>query len=86
MWHSDTYTKQVKTVREIAQLTYPHEEFIQWFEGAFHILNRNWSQIDYHRMNKYMLLVRNLLQAGFEVLEKREYKKKVIFLRISKNY
>jgi hypothetical protein len=53
LWHSDTYTKQLALVREIEALPFPEKDFVNWFEGAFFILNRNWDTIDYYRTNKF---------------------------------
>ena len=37
----------------------------QWFEAALYIFNKHWDKVDNFRIDKYLMLVRNLFNSSF---------------------
>ena len=79
--------KQNKLAVEIGQLKIAKFErkdvaetidpVIEWIRCGLVVLKEHWNQIDYHRMNKFMHLVRILIKQGVRHVRENGFKKTV---------
>lgn len=48
---------------------------LEWLQAGFCVIKSHWNQIDYHRMNKFLYLVRVLVLQGLKYLEEKKFKR-----------
>jgi ribosomal RNA-processing protein 1 len=83
-WHSDKSIYQRDTSLKIAQLLVDlkHTEQgwsdrqKQWFEAGLYIFNKHWDKVDNFRIDKFLMLVRNLFSSSFQIFKATNYKAK----------
>lgn len=69
--------KQTKLSREIAALPVPKDLFFEWTKFGLIVLRKHWNELDFFRINKFMFLVRLLLENCFKKIEESGFKKSV---------
>ena len=80
-WHADKslYQRDVslKIAKILPDLSSKTESWDlkqkQWFEACLYIFNKHWDKVDNFRIDKYLMLVRNIFSAVFSVLKKTGY-------------
>lgn len=68
MWHADRPITQQRLAADLASLTFSlaAANVMAWLEAFWRTIAREWKGIDALRMDKFLLLVRRYLAAGFE--------------------
>ncbi|CAD8084384.1 unnamed protein product [Paramecium primaurelia] len=78
MWSSDKYQNQQILATEISQLTrmfYSNfTAFIQFSRAMFHVFLVEWEKIDYWRINKFMLLFREIIEEQIKICKHFNWK------------
>ncbi|CAD8099344.1 unnamed protein product [Paramecium sonneborni] len=78
MWSSDKYQNQQILASEISQLTrmfYSNfTAFIQFSRAMFHVFMIEWEKIDYWRINKFMLLFREIIEEQIKICKHFNWK------------
>ncbi|CAK85815.1 unnamed protein product (macronuclear) [Paramecium tetraurelia] len=78
MWSSDKYQNQQILATEISQLTrmfYSNfTAFIQFSRAMFHVFMLEWEKIDYWRINKFMLLFREIIEEQIKICKHFNWK------------
>ncbi|KAM3141050.1 hypothetical protein pb186bvf_006851 [Paramecium bursaria] len=75
MWSSDKYFNQQQLAQEIAQLVrVVGHQFSSYIKAMIYVLNKEWEKIDYWRINKFMLLVREIIEEIFKYLSSSNWK------------
>ncbi|CAD8165665.1 unnamed protein product [Paramecium octaurelia] len=78
MWSSDKYQNQQILATEISQLTrmfYSNfNAFIQFSKAMFHVFMFEWEKIDYWRINKFMLLFREIIEEQIKICKHFNWK------------
>ncbi|CAD8098734.1 unnamed protein product [Paramecium sonneborni] len=78
MWSSDKYQNQQILASEISQLTrmfYSNfTAFIQFSRAMFHVFMLEWEKIDYWRINKFMLLFREIIEEQIKICKHFNWK------------
>lgn len=80
-WHSDKSVYQRDTSLKIAAILVnlspeerqwsPRQK--QWFESCLYIFNKHWDKVDNFRIDKYLMLVRNIFNAAFQIFKRTDY-------------
>lgn len=84
LWHSDTMIKQAKLSQEMVALVLPDlESFFEWNKLGLIVLRKHWNELDFFRVNKFMYLVRLILQECFKKIEENHFKKSVGSIHLS---
>ncbi|RKF60732.1 Ribosomal RNA-processing protein 1-like protein [Erysiphe neolycopersici] len=80
MWMSDRPLAQQALASSFAQLIFilPLENVIPFLRGFWQTMQREWTNIDVLRMEKFLLLTRRYLAASFEVLKRYEWKEDLV--------
>ncbi|POS87138.1 hypothetical protein EPUL_001500 [Erysiphe pulchra] len=80
MWMSDRPLAQQALASSLAQLVFilPLENVIPFLRGFWQTMQREWTNIDVLRMEKFLLLTRRYLAASFEVLKKYKWKEELV--------
>ncbi|KAK3943254.1 nucleolar protein,Nop52-domain-containing protein [Diplogelasinospora grovesii] len=67
LWMCDRAIPQQTLCAELADLIYvlPREAVVSWLRGFWATMSREWTGIDVLRMEKFLLLVRRVVGAGF---------------------
>ncbi|KAL4504025.1 hypothetical protein ABPG72_022655 [Tetrahymena utriculariae] len=78
MWASDKVPVQQALADELANLIFSvnkqkFEAIKMWFQACFNIMNKEWTKIDYWRVNKFSSLMRKVLTAFMRYLRKKGY-------------
>ncbi|KAL4473714.1 hypothetical protein ABPG74_022578 [Tetrahymena malaccensis] len=78
MWASDKVPVQQALADELANLIFSvnkqkFEGINMWFQACFNIMNKEWTKIDYWRVNKFSSLMRKVLTAFIRYLRKKGY-------------
>ncbi|KAK3352828.1 nucleolar protein,Nop52-domain-containing protein [Lasiosphaeria hispida] len=68
VWMCDRPIPQQKLCAELADLIYilPRDAVVPWVRGFWATMSREWTSIDVLRMEKFLLLVRRVVGAGFK--------------------
>ncbi|KAK4235030.1 nucleolar protein,Nop52-domain-containing protein [Achaetomium macrosporum] len=68
LWMCDRAIPQQNLCNELADLIYilPREATVPWLRGFWATMSREWTGIDVLRMEKFLLLVRRVVGAGFK--------------------
>ncbi|CAD8068233.1 unnamed protein product [Paramecium primaurelia] len=78
MWSSDKFQNQQILATEISQLTrmfYSNfTAFIQFSRAMFHVFMLEWEKIDYWRINKFMLLFREIIEEQIKICKHFNWK------------
>lgn len=78
LYHSDTMAKQNKLSQEIVALNVPDlESYFEWCKLGLTVLRKHWNELDFFRVNKFMYLIRLLLEDCFKKIEQHGFKKSV---------
>jgi len=80
-WHSDKSIYQRDTSLKIAGLfpliqgesTGLSGKQKQWVESWMYIFNKHWDKVDNFRIDKYLMLVRNMINALFSEFKRTSY-------------
>ena len=80
-WHSDKSVYQRDVSLKIAKIVSDLSNKTdcwdgkqkQWFEACLYIFNKHWDKVDNFRIDKYLMLVRNIFSAAFSILKKTGY-------------
>lgn len=48
---------------------------LEWLQAGFCIIKSHWHTIDYHRMNKFLLLTRMVILQGLKYIQDKGFKK-----------
>ncbi|KAH8593379.1 hypothetical protein B0O99DRAFT_463393, partial [Bisporella sp. PMI_857] len=80
MWMSDRPLTQQALANSLADLVsiLPTENTIPFLRAYWQTMQREWTNIDYLRMEKFLLLMRRYLGATFAVLKKGKWNEKDI--------
>ncbi|SPQ23936.1 3e179ca4-427f-4be6-84b0-c6a3c5a82050 [Thermothielavioides terrestris] len=72
LWMCDRAIPQQNLCNELADLIYvlPREAAAPWLRGFWATMSREWTGIDVLRMEKFLLLVRRVVGAGFKWMRK----------------
>ncbi|KAK4040256.1 nucleolar protein,Nop52-domain-containing protein [Parachaetomium inaequale] len=72
LWMCDRAIPQQNLCNELADLVYilPREAVVPWMRGFWATMAREWTGIDVLRMEKFLLLVRRVVGAGFKWMRK----------------
>ncbi|KAH6856979.1 nucleolar protein,Nop52-domain-containing protein [Chaetomium sp. MPI-CAGE-AT-0009] len=72
LWMCDRAVPQQNLCSELADLVYilPREAVVPWLRGFWATMAREWTGIDVLRMEKFLLLVRRVVGAGFKWMRK----------------
>jgi ribosomal RNA-processing protein 1 len=72
LWMCDRAIPQQNLCAELADLVYvlPREAVVPWLRGFWATMSREWTSIDVLRMEKFLLLVRRVVGAGFKWMRK----------------
>ncbi|EAQ88421.1 hypothetical protein CHGG_05040 [Chaetomium globosum CBS 148.51] len=72
LWMCDRAIPQQNLCSELADLIYvlPREAVVPWMRGFWATMAREWTSIDVLRMEKFLLLVRRVVGAGFKWMRK----------------
>jgi ribosomal RNA-processing protein 1 len=72
LWMCDRAIPQQNLCNELADLIYllPREAVVPWLRGFWATMSREWTGIDVLRMEKFLLLVRRVVGAGFKWMKK----------------
>ncbi|KAH6631420.1 nucleolar protein,Nop52-domain-containing protein [Chaetomium tenue] len=72
LWMCDRAIPQQNLCAELADLIYvlPREAVVPWMRGFWATMAREWTSIDVLRMEKFLLLVRRVVGAGFKWMRK----------------
>ncbi|KAL2133125.1 hypothetical protein VTI74DRAFT_2857 [Chaetomium olivicolor] len=78
LWMCDRAVPQQNLCNELADLVYvlPREAVAPWLRGFWATMAREWTGIDVLRMDKFLLLVRRVVGAGFKWMRKGGGEKK----------
>ena len=49
-------------------------QFSSYIKAMIYVLNKEWEKIDYWRINKFMLLVREIIEEMFKYLSSSNWK------------
>jgi len=68
MWHADRPITQQRLAADLASLTFSVAKVnvLAWLEAFWRTIAREWKGVDALRLDKFLLLVRRYLGAGFE--------------------
>lgn len=70
--------KQAKLSQEMVALVLPDlDSFFEWNKLGLIVLRKHWNELDFFRVNKFMYLVRLILQECFKKIEENNFKKSV---------
>ena len=77
LWVSDKVPNQEAFSKKVSQLLDEFEakkdgSIIIWLEAFFITFNREWNQIDYFRINKYLSLVTKMVDAIYQKIKEAE--------------
>lgn len=80
MWMSDRPLAQQALANSLAQLIFilPLENVILFLRGFWQTMQREWTNIDVLRMEKFLLLTRRYLAASFEILKKYDWEEDLV--------
>ncbi|KAK4121618.1 Nop52-domain-containing protein [Parathielavia appendiculata] len=72
LWMCDRAIPQQNLCAELADLIYklPRDAVVPWLRGFWATMSREWTGIDVLRMEKFLLLVRRVVGAGFKWMRK----------------
>ncbi|KAK1831927.1 nucleolar protein,Nop52-domain-containing protein [Podospora conica] len=72
MWMCDRPIPQQNLCNELADLIFvlPRDAVVPWLRGFWATMSREWTGIDVLRMEKFLLLVRRVVGAGFRWMKK----------------
>jgi ribosomal RNA-processing protein 1 len=72
LWMCDRAVPQQNLCSELADLIFvlPREAVVPWMRGFWATMAREWTSIDVLRMEKFLLLVRRVVGAGFKWMRK----------------
>ncbi|KAI3932662.1 hypothetical protein MKW98_012633 [Papaver atlanticum] len=73
VWHSDKQQVQLELINNLSSLLVTFDDLnlsVQYFEGFLITMRREWSGIDYLRLDKFYLLIRKFLHQFFNLLKK----------------
>lgn len=72
LWMCDRAVPQQNLCSELADLVFvlPREAVVPWLRGFWATMAREWTSIDVLRMEKFLLLVRRVVGAGFKWMRK----------------
>jgi ribosomal RNA-processing protein 1 len=72
LWMCDRAIPQQNLCNELADLIYilPRQAVVTWLRGFWATMAREWTGIDVLRMEKFLLLVRRVVGAGFKWMRK----------------
>ena len=61
-YHSDKPLYQEELAKKISILIneIPMDKSHIWIKSLFQVLSKKWENIDYHRMNKFLMLIRQI--------------------------
>ncbi|KAK4445640.1 nucleolar protein,Nop52-domain-containing protein [Podospora aff. communis PSN243] len=78
LWMCDRAIPQQTLCQELADLIYvlPRNAVVPWLRGFWATMSREWTGIDVLRMEKFLLLVRRVVGAGFSWMKNAEKEKK----------
>lgn len=84
-YHSDTMLKQNQLAQDISDLVITPSKkkelvdtvdtTLEWIQAGFCIIKNHWHTIDYHRMNKFLLLSRMVILQGLKYIQEKGFKK-----------
>ena len=59
------------------------EQILKWITAGINILNKNWGNIDYHRLNKFLYLTRCFFTGIYQYFEgpAKKIEKEVNYMR-----
>ncbi|EGR33505.1 nucleolar protein, putative [Ichthyophthirius multifiliis] len=85
MWASDKEPNQQQLAEELSKLILSVnqqklESILLWIQATFSIMNKEWSKIDYWRVNKFQSLIRKIFIQIVRFLQKKKYNQDVINL------
>lgn len=75
-WHSDKPLYQKELGQKIADIftLLPTEERKQaWIKEVLYIFNHHWDRVDNYRIDKYLMLLRFIVNAILKHLKKQKY-------------
>lgn len=81
-WHADKSVYQRDVALKIASIlvdlqtadsAWSNRQKV-WLEAFLYIFSKHWDKVDNFRIDKYLLLVRNMLNSCFQVLKETDYK------------
>ncbi|RKP08794.1 hypothetical protein THASP1DRAFT_15167, partial [Thamnocephalis sphaerospora] len=80
MWMSDKPLVQQQLCDDLAGLTaqLPNERLMSWLSAFWTTMCREWSGIDKHRVDKFYLLMRRYVSAGFKALQSTDWDPSII--------
>ncbi|KAI3929249.1 hypothetical protein MKX01_006485 [Papaver californicum] len=73
VWHSDKQQVQLELINNLSSLLVTFDDLnlsVQYFEVFLITMRREWSGIDYLRLDKFYLLIRKFLHQFFNLLKK----------------
>ncbi|KAK3292067.1 nucleolar protein,Nop52-domain-containing protein [Chaetomium fimeti] len=72
LWMCDRAVPQQNLCGELADLIYvlPRDAVVPWLRGFWATMSREWTGVDVLRMEKFLLLVRRVVGAGFKWMRK----------------
>lgn len=75
MWHADRPITQQRLAADLASLTFAlaPANVLAWLEAFWKTIAREWKGIDALRMDKFLLLIRRYLAAGFEWCKRSQW-------------
>jgi len=78
LWMCDRAIPQQNLCAELADLIFvlPQEAVIPWLRGFWATMSREWTSIDVLRMEKFLLLVRRVVCAGFRWMKAQSGERK----------
>lgn len=80
-WHSDKPLYQKDTAIKISDLLVKLDSIDKqkkWFEAFIYIFNKHWNKVDNFRIDKYLLLIRKMLNAVITVMRDNKYENELM--------
>ncbi|MCL7022430.1 hypothetical protein MKW94_003223 [Papaver nudicaule] len=76
IWHSDKQQVQLELINNLSSLLVTFDDLnlsVQYFEVFLITMRREWSGIDYLRLDKFYLLIRKFMHQFFNLLKKNRW-------------